>query len=98
MIQLTYLGVNGGHKQGGPLIASKAKPGFDPKAFVAKASGGWTMSKYRKNQTVFSQGDPADFSIFTFMTTRSKSPSSPSKGRKPSLLSWGRMHFAARVV
>ena len=39
------------------------KPPFDPKAFLAKANGGGTISQYRKNQTVFSQGDLAD-SVF----------------------------------
>jgi len=39
------------------------EPPFDPKAFLAKADGGRTISKYRKNQIVFSQGDPAD-SVF----------------------------------
>jgi CRP/FNR family transcriptional regulator, cyclic AMP receptor protein len=41
----------------------KAKPPFDPKDFLAKANVGRTISKYRKNQIVFSQGDPAD-SVF----------------------------------
>jgi CRP/FNR family cyclic AMP-dependent transcriptional regulator len=36
------------------------KPVFDPKAFLAKADGGRTISKYRKDQTVFSQGEAAD--------------------------------------
>ena len=42
---------------------SEANPSFDPKAFLAKADGGRSISKYRKNQVVFSQGDPAD-SVF----------------------------------
>ena len=33
---------------------------FDPKAFLANADGGRTISKYQKDQTVFSQGEPAD--------------------------------------
>ena len=33
---------------------------FDPKAFLAKADGGGTLSKYRKDQIVFSQGEPAN--------------------------------------
>jgi CRP/FNR family transcriptional regulator, cyclic AMP receptor protein len=33
---------------------------FDPKAFLAKADGGRTLSQYRKNQIIFSQGEPAD--------------------------------------
>lgn len=41
----------------------KPKPQFDPKAFLAKANGGRTISKFRKNQVVFSQGDLAD-SVF----------------------------------
>ena len=42
---------------------SKTEPPFDPKAFLAKANGGRTISQYRKNQIVFSQGDLAD-SVF----------------------------------
>ena len=42
---------------------SKAKPPFDPKAFLGKANGGRTIAKYRINQIVFSQGEPAD-SVF----------------------------------
>ena len=33
---------------------------FDPKAFLAKADAGRTLSKYQKNQVIFSQGEPAD--------------------------------------
>ena len=36
---------------------------FDPKAFLAKANGGRTISRYRRNKIVFSQGDLAD-SVF----------------------------------
>ena len=78
-------------------MARKGKLPFDPKAFLAKANGGRTISKYRKNQIVFSQGDPAD-SVFYIQTARSKSPSFPSKGRKPSSQSWGRRNSAARVA
>lgn len=44
-------------------MARKAKLPFDPKAFLARANGGRTIAKYRKNQIVFSQGDPAN-SVF----------------------------------
>jgi CRP-like cAMP-binding protein len=44
-------------------MARKAKLPFDPKSFLAKANGGRTIAKYRKNQIVFSQGDPAN-SVF----------------------------------
>ena len=33
---------------------------FDPKAFLAKADGGRTISKHQKDQIVFSQGEAAD--------------------------------------
>jgi CRP/FNR family transcriptional regulator, cyclic AMP receptor protein len=39
------------------------KSPFDTKAFLSKAEAGRTISKYRINQVVFSQGDPAD-SVF----------------------------------
>jgi CRP/FNR family transcriptional regulator, cyclic AMP receptor protein len=41
-------------------VAKKSKPKFDPEAFLAKADGGVTISKYGKGQVVFNQGDPAD--------------------------------------
>ena len=41
-------------------MATKRRPPFDPKSFLAKIGEGRTISKYRKNQIVFSQGDPAD--------------------------------------
>ncbi len=36
---------------------------FDPMVFLATGNGGRAISKYRKNETIFSQGDPAD-SVF----------------------------------
>src|SRR5271163_1026241 len=33
---------------------------FDPMVFLATVAGGRTVSKYRKNETIFSQGSPAD--------------------------------------
>jgi CRP-like cAMP-binding protein len=33
---------------------------FDPKAFLATANGGRTLSNCRKDEVIFSQGDPAD--------------------------------------
>ncbi len=42
-------------------MAKKAKTAaFDPKVFLATVNGGRSISKYRMNQTVFSQGTPAD--------------------------------------
>src|SRR5215218_3288978 len=49
----------------GKSEASKGKfeASFDPKVFLASANGGRTLAKYKKNQVIFSQGDPAD-SVF----------------------------------
>ena len=42
-------------------MAKKAKTApFDPKVFLATVNGGRSISKYRKNQKVFSQGSSAD--------------------------------------
>ena len=38
----------------------KRKPRFDPKVFLDTENVGRTIAKYRKDQTVFSQGSPAD--------------------------------------
>ncbi len=41
-------------------MAAKHRPSFDPKAFLAKIGDGHGVGKYRKDQVIFSQGDPAD--------------------------------------
>jgi len=41
-------------------MATKRRPPFDPKSFLAKIGEGRTISKYRKDQIVFAQGDPAE--------------------------------------
>jgi CRP/FNR family transcriptional regulator, cyclic AMP receptor protein len=41
----------------------KKKLPFDPKTFLSKVNGGHSLSDYRKNQIVYTQGDPAD-SVF----------------------------------
>jgi CRP/FNR family transcriptional regulator, cyclic AMP receptor protein len=38
----------------------KAAPPFDPQIFLAKVGKGRTLVDYKKNQQIFSQGDPAD--------------------------------------
>src|SRR6202040_3175200 len=38
----------------------KRRPSFDPKSFLAKVGEGRSIGEYRKDQFVFSQGDPAD--------------------------------------
>jgi CRP/FNR family transcriptional regulator, cyclic AMP receptor protein len=50
-------------KHRGSNMISNEKPLFDLKVFLTKADGERAISKYRTNQIVFSQGDPAD-SVF----------------------------------
>jgi CRP/FNR family cyclic AMP-dependent transcriptional regulator len=52
-------------------VAKTPKSKFDPGAFLAKADGGVTISKYEKGQVVFSQGEPAD-SVFYIREGRIK--------------------------
>ena len=70
---------------------------FDPKAFVAIAGRGRTISRYRNNQVVFSLGEVAD-SVFYVSEGRSNSLSCPSRGRKPLSQFWGRISSAEKVV
>jgi CRP-like cAMP-binding protein len=42
------------------VVAKRRKAAFDPKIFLAKVGEGKTISKYRKDQVVFSQGEVAD--------------------------------------
>ena len=41
-------------------MASKSGPPFNPKSFLAVVGEGRSIGEYRKDQIVFSQGDPAD--------------------------------------
>jgi CRP/FNR family transcriptional regulator, cyclic AMP receptor protein len=41
-------------------MAPKAKQPFDPHVFLAKVGEGHTLADYKKNQVMFSQGNPAD--------------------------------------
>jgi CRP/FNR family transcriptional regulator, cyclic AMP receptor protein len=41
-------------------ILNKPVSIFDPREFLSKVGGGRTISNYRKNQKIFSQGEPAD--------------------------------------
>jgi CRP/FNR family cyclic AMP-dependent transcriptional regulator len=42
------------------LVGKAAKSGFNPKVFLAKVGSGKKISKYRKDQPIFAQGDAAD--------------------------------------
>ena len=54
---------------------------FDPKAFLAKANGRRTVSKYATNQTIYQQGDPA-VSIFYILTGTVKLTVTSEEGKR----------------
>src|SRR5437588_4410168 len=70
---------------------------FDPKIFLAKVGDGKTISKYQKDQIVFSQVTLRT-RFFTSRRARSSSPSFPSGARKQSLEFWNLVTFLARGV
>ena len=41
-------------------MARRVELPFDPKAFLTKANGGRSLLRYRKDEIIFSQDDPAD--------------------------------------
>ena len=51
-------------KKRGVVVRKRGKASFDPQAFLAKVGEGKTISKYRKGQTVFSQGQVADLVFY----------------------------------
>jgi CRP/FNR family transcriptional regulator, cyclic AMP receptor protein len=59
------------HRRQGPEMRRKKKPVFDPKAFLAKANGGRSLSAYRKRQIIYRQGETAD-SVFYIQSGKVK--------------------------
>jgi CRP/FNR family transcriptional regulator, cyclic AMP receptor protein len=47
-------------RTGARVMATKRRPSFDPKSFLAKVGEGRSIGKYHKDQVLFSQGDLAD--------------------------------------
>src|SRR6202045_3096155 len=45
-------------------MATKSRPSFDPKSFLAMVGEGRSIGEYHKDQIVFSQGDPADAGFY----------------------------------
>ena len=55
-----WCNVTRGYRADGMTVAKRSKSEFDPRAFLAKADGGVTVSNYSKGQVVFTQGEPAN--------------------------------------
>ena len=79
-----------------PKAKPKQRARFDPKSFLAKVGDGRTIASYRKNQAVFSQGDPAD-AIFYVQNGKVKITVVSSQGKEAVVgLFWAREIFSVR--
>jgi CRP/FNR family transcriptional regulator, cyclic AMP receptor protein len=70
----------------------KGKLPFDPKIFLAKVGEGKTISKYRKDQTVFSQGEVAD-AVFYIQQGKVKLTVVSEQGKEAVVAILGPGHF-----
>jgi CRP-like cAMP-binding protein len=59
----------------------KVKLPFDPKEFLSKVNGGRRIHDYRKDQIVFSQGDPSD-SVFYIQSGKVKKTVVSEQGKE----------------
>jgi CRP-like cAMP-binding protein len=73
-------------------MAKKHNPPFHPKAFLARAGKGQTITKYKKNQVVFKQGDPAD-AVFYIQTGKVKVSVVSDRGKEAVVSILGRNDF-----
>jgi CRP/FNR family cyclic AMP-dependent transcriptional regulator len=73
-------------------MRKRGKVAFDPKIFLAKASEGKTISKYRKDQIVFSQGEAAD-AVFYIQQGKVKLTVVSEQGKEAVIAILGPGHF-----
>jgi CRP/FNR family transcriptional regulator, cyclic AMP receptor protein len=74
------------------VVRKKAKASFDPKAFLAKVGNGKTISKYRKDQIVFAQGQVAD-AVFYIQEGKVKLTVVSEQGKEAVVAILGPGHF-----
>ena len=70
----------------------RRKASFDPKTFLAKVGEGKTISKYRKDQIVFSQGEIAD-AVFYIQQGKVKLTVVSEQGKEAVVAIVGPGHF-----
>ena len=73
-------------------MKGKERAHFDPKSFLSKVGQGRTIAEYRKNQTVFSQGDPADV-VFYIQSGKVKLTVVSKQGKEAVVGILGPEHF-----
>jgi CRP/FNR family transcriptional regulator, cyclic AMP receptor protein len=73
-------------------MRKRGKVTFDPKMFLTKAGEGKAISKYRKDQTVFSQGEAAD-AVFYIQQGKVKLTVVSEQGKEAVIAILGPGHF-----
>jgi CRP/FNR family transcriptional regulator, cyclic AMP receptor protein len=73
----------------------KRKPPFDPKVFLDTENVGRAISRYRKDQKVFSQGSPAD-AVFYIQKGKVKITVVSEQGKEAVVAILGRTNSAAK--
>src|SRR6266849_688933 len=74
------------------LVKKSRKAAFDPKTFLAKVGEGKTISKYQKDQIVFSQGELAD-AVFYIQEGKIKLTVVSEQGKEAVVAMLGPGHF-----
>jgi CRP/FNR family cyclic AMP-dependent transcriptional regulator len=74
------------------FVAKRSKLSFDPKKFLARVGEGKTITKYKKDQIVFSQGDPAD-AVFYIQKGKLKLTVISEQGKEAVIAILGPDHF-----
>ena len=80
------------NKKKGAFVRKRVKTSFNPKVFLAKVGEGKTISKYRKDQVVFSQGQVAD-SVFYIQQGKVKLTVVSEQGKEAVVAILGPGHF-----
>jgi CRP-like cAMP-binding protein len=76
----------------GVVVKKRDKASFDPKIFLAKVGDGKTISKYRKDQIIFSQGEVAD-AVFYIQQGKVKLTVVSEQGKEAVVAILGPGHF-----
>jgi CRP/FNR family transcriptional regulator, cyclic AMP receptor protein len=79
------------------MAKAKKKRPFSVHTFLSTVDGGRTVASYRKNQKIFSQGEPAD-SVFYIRDGKVKVYVVSEQGKRPSSRSTGTKTSSARVA
>jgi CRP-like cAMP-binding protein len=76
----------------GVFVRKRVKASFDPKTFLARVGEGKTISKYRNDQVVFSQGQVAD-AVFYIQQGKVKLTVVSEQGKEAVVAILGPGHF-----